>query len=345
MVLSVEWKRLDYVDIFRGFALFVMVSIQIFSFLWIYDIYRDYPYYVKEIDSVTWIPPSLLFTFVSGMSVYLLVMKRKDSDKSTWQIFREVVKRYGIYVLISLPFTWIMWNLNTYFAWDEAIQGIGLGAIFTAMIVLLFGKRINWAFALVPIFAFFQHFLLRHYQFASTVPADSLTIPSFLLNVSYRGWFSLINMIPLMISGIIFFKMIQENRPKIQLLMFGIGNLAVAGLLHFTIVPIDYYFRSFSYMFFAVGESSLICIALYMIYLNKNKIFEALLYPLKVFGKLSFFLYVGHYLLILKVLQITGLSDRLGEVASWMVTAVLMVFVFAVAKSYLEYKEMKKINA
>ena len=132
-------QRLEYVDIFRGIALLIMITIQIFNYLSVSSIYTTPPYYVGTINSVTWVPPSLLFTFVSGMSVFLLIRKKLDkNDRSRKQTFLEVFKRYGKYVLISLPFTIIMWNIGTYFGWEEAIQGIGLTAIITALFLIIF---------------------------------------------------------------------------------------------------------------------------------------------------------------------------------------------------------------
>ena len=81
-------KRLVYVDMFRGIAIFIMISIQIFDFLSRSSIYTTPPYYVSEINSVTWVPPSLLFVYVSGMSLYLLLAISDHKNKFV-NLFRQ----------------------------------------------------------------------------------------------------------------------------------------------------------------------------------------------------------------------------------------------------------------
>ncbi|HLC58926.1 MAG TPA: hypothetical protein VJH34_00180 [archaeon] len=354
-------QRLEYVDIFRGIALLIMVTIQIFDFLSVSSIYTTPPYYVDTINSVTWVPPSLLFTFVSGMSVFLLVKKRLFVNKLSGQrTFFEVFKRYGKYVLISLPFTTIMWNVGVYFGWNEAIQGIGLTAIFTAVFLIMFFKyfkKVNSTIGyttltfLIIIFSFLQSTvpkLLDNSTFASDFPRQPnlsyLNIPSLfgslVLNIFFRGWFSIANLFPMMLGGVILINLIHEDKSSHKKLMvISVAPLLLSVLLHLLGYNIDYYGRSFSLTFFSIGESALICFVTLFLYKKSTK--ESLFRIWNIittFGITAFFVYITHYLLILKMLEITALKDLLPDIYSWIITIPLVVSVYFLAKYYLKIK-------
>ena len=286
-------ERLEYVDIFRGIAIVIMVAVQIFDYLSVSNIYTNPPYYVEVINSGTLVPPPLLFTFVSGMSVFLLVRKRLEINKSTRKrTFLEIFRRYGKYVLISLPFTIIMWNIITYIGWEEAIQGIGLTAIFTALSLIIlykYIKRINSKIGyisliiLIIIFSFLQSMIpkmLDDSSLASIFPRQPnldntnffLIFGSLVLNAFFRGWFSITNLFPIMLGGIILINLINDDKISHKKLIF-ISSIPLlfSIFLHLLGYNIDYYRRSFAFTFFAIGEAALICSVIYLIYKKSAK--------------------------------------------------------------------------
>lgn len=344
--------RLEFVDIFRGIALLVMVTIQIFDYLSVSSIYTTAPYFVSLINSVTWVPPSLLFTFVSGMGVFLLVKKRIEiNNLSKRSTFWYVVKRYGKYILISLPFTIIMWDLSIFFGWNEAIQGIGLSAIFVALFLILFfkyAKNISktWyvvLIGLIVIFAYLQSVLplmidTSLTNFPRVIVDYSLVsvLGTTFLNAFFRGWFSVVNLFPLMLGGLLFINLIRNQASFKKLLLFGLSFLLVSIILHLFGDNINYYGRSFSLTFFAIGQSALICVLAYFVY--KKAFARKVLNFLKIFGFTAFFCYVFHYLFILKVLEITHLKDLLPDLYAWMVTIPLVLVVYVFARYYSKVK-------
>ncbi len=335
--------RLEYVDIFRGIPLLFMITIQIFDYLSVSDIYRTPPYYVSVINSVTWIPPSLLFTFVSGMSVFLLVSKRINVDNLThWETFFEVFKRYGKYVLISLPFTVIMWNIFVYLSWDEAIQGIGLCAIFTALFLLLFFKyfknisKVGYFILIffMILFAYLQSILPRIISHSG-----NFGVVDILLNALFRGWFSIFNLFPIMLGGVLLISLIKKESKYTKLISISFIFLLISVLLHLFGYKINYYERSFTFTFFAIGQSALICSFVYIVYNKfKNKFVENILNFFKVFGVTAFFVYVTHYLLVLKVLEVTRLKDLLPDFYAWIITIPLVLLMYVLARIYIKLR-------
>lgn len=346
--ISKKRFRLDYVDIFRGIALLIMVSIQIFDYLSVSSIYNTPPYYVKAINSVTWVPPSLLFTFVVGMSVFLMINNKLKFNLKKSQIVLDVIKRYGKYVLISLPFTLVMWNLKTYIGWEEAIQGLGLCAVFLGIFLLSFKKiPIKYLILIIIIFTYLQSFLPNYvnnlaifakYPRYPDLNGNGLTILiSVILNALIRGWFSIVNLFPIMLGGLIFIRLALKNKNISHLFLFSLSFLILSIVLDLIGLPIDYYGRSFSLTFFAIGESALICTLFYYLYKKKKGLI--IFKPLKVFGLAAFTIYIGHYLLILKVLELLKLKDLLPDLIAGLITLPLVIIVYFVAKAYLERKQ------
>ena len=352
-------QRLEHMDIFRGIALLIMVTIQIFDYLSVSSIYTTPPYYVGIINSVTWVPPSLLFTFVSGMSVFLLVKKKLyTNNKSRRWTFLEIFKRYGKYVLISLPFTIIMWNFGTYFGWEEAIQGIGLTAIFTALFLMVFLKynpKINskrsytFLIFIILVFGLLQSMIPRlidNSLFGSIFPRQPQDlgllslVGGLILNAFFRGWFSIANLFPIMLSGVILINLINEDKISDRKLIFiSTIPLLFSIILHLFGYNINYYERSFALTPFAIGQSALICSVTYALYKNSTKRYLLRIWNiLKIFGITDFFVYIFHYLVILKVLEITSLKDLLSDSYSWVITIPLVILVYFSAKYYIKIK-------
>jgi hypothetical protein len=321
-------QRLDYVDIFRGFALVVMISLHIFTTFSTSDIYTKTPYYIGALNSPTILPPPLLFTFVSGMSLFLFIQNRKDKMPKG-KIFFEAFKRYGKYILISLPFTVFMFGLNTYLTWNEAIQGIGLTAIFVALFLLLFRNPLT-LIASIFITSLLRVFLLSNVQLTGNLITDTL------MNSLFRGWFSVLNFFPLMIAGILFITLIKKNAPCKKLFIFSFAFLIFGIILHLIGSKIDYYDRSFAFTFAAIGWASLIYSVIYSIYKKseKSKFWDFF----KVMGIAAFFIYIMHFLFIIKPLQFFGIADRMNDLQSWLIAIPLVILVYIISKGYLKIR-------
>ncbi|MEA2004115.1 MAG: hypothetical protein U9O53_04095 [archaeon] len=343
-----RFKRLAYIDMFRGLALLVMITIQIFDYLSVSSIYTTAPYYVKTINSVTWIPPSLLFSFVSGMSIYVLISKIKSKGNARkLTILKDIIRRYGIYVLISLPFTTFMWNIETYLGWNEVIQGIGLTAIFAAAVLLFTPntkmKYINIA-VIIIIFAFLQSYLFYNIdaafpQYPRNIGLENLSIISLILNAFIRGWFSVVNILPIMLGGTLFIIMLKNEKNPKKIAIYSSIPLLISIIMHISGNPIDYYGRSSSLTFFAIGESAMMCSLIYYAY--TANIWNKTQNMLNVLGRTTIISYLGHYILILKVLELTHLKDIFPDIVAWIITIPLTIAVYYGAKMYLNWKKIK----
>lgn len=316
-------ERLEYVDVFRGVAILDMIILQIFDVLSKLNIYSDPPFYYAPLNWTSF-PPPLLFTFVAGMSVFLLTEKLQQNKESAPF---KVVKRYGFYVLISLPFTWFMWNLATYLSWNEAIQGIGLTAVFLSLI-LMAKPRNRDLLVMTLVFSGLQAALFYLTRGNSYGMATDV-----FLNALVRGWFSVANLLPLMLGGVLFFKLIRAEKLKSALIL-ALGFTIAGILLHLAGLKIDYYGRSFAFSIFAVGLAALVVLAVYAAW-SKYRINWR---PAAVLGQASFAIYIGHYLFMVKPLRLLGLADKLGDWISLALTIVLVIAIYFVVEYYLKLK-------
>ncbi|MFH0868797.1 MAG: hypothetical protein V1839_01070 [archaeon] len=318
-------ERLEYIDVFRGVAILDMIILQIFDVLSKLSIYSDPPFYYAPLNWTAF-PPPLLFTFVAGMSVFLLTEKLLQNKEKS--IPFKVVKRYGFYVLISLPFTWFMWNLATYLGWNEAIQGIGLTAIFLSLILMV-KPRVRNLLAMTLIFSGLQaalFYLTRGISYG--LAADTI------LNALARGWFSVANLLPLMLGGVLFFKLIKSGKIKAAWAM-AVAFTLLGIVLHLAGLKIDYYERSLAFSIFAVGLAALVVLAVYALWKRFRNINWR---PAIALGQASFAIYIGHYLFIIKPLRLLGLADKLGNWISLVLTIVLVIAIYFVVEYYLKLK-------
>lgn len=340
-------ERLQYVDGFRGLALFTMVIIQIFDALSVSSIYTTPPYYAATINSVTWFPPSFLFTFVTGMSCYLLLRSRKGRGLDGLALVWAVARKYGKYVVLSLPFAWIVFDIPTFLAWNEAIQGIGTGAIVVTLLYVGLDRsedldsRTGWlALGAIIVLGGIAQGRLNAWDtglVADPLHATNLAtgLLAFGANIGFRGWFSLVNLIPIMAGGTLFFFMLRDKGVRGTAMTGGLAMLVVAGL-HATVLPVDYYGRSITMTYFAVAECFLLFSGLYLLY--AHGIADRVRHWLGVFGKTAFVVYVGHYLLIINPLWKTGYADLLPDPHAWLLTVPLTAVVGIGAQKYLEHR-------
>ncbi len=266
-------KRIAWIDALRGFAVFFMIFTHLINVLSVHSIYTDPPYYSRFLDTpLPFIPsPPILFTFISGMCVYISMRKRNFSLKG----WIHIVKRYGSYILLSLLFTSFVFGFGTFLGWNEAIQGIGLTAIFFAALLLLpdaILAIIAISLAIANQFVWFE--------------CNSVACAPF-----FGGFFSVANLLPIMIAGYLFFKRKVDGR-------YGFILIFIALLLHLAGIPISYFQRTANYKLFAIGMAMVFA---YMIQAKPLRI-------LQNFGRLSVIPYVLHFVLIYKPIETLGIK-------------------------------------
>lgn len=328
--------RVTYVDGFRGLSLLIMVFIQIYDALSVTNIYTDPPFFINAIKTVTPWPPSILFSFVSGMSVYLLI-KNKLKNNTRWEVIKHVLKTYGLYIIISIPFTIFMWGTATYFQWNEAIQGIGVSAIIVALILLYLKPRDFELLISIPFITLARHFIQSSvlsdlFPYTPSLNEPITILGSTLINMLYKGWFSVLNIVPLMLAGILFYKATRKGFSK-KLIITSSMILLISLMLNFTILPIDYYAKSINMTFYGISISSVIFSLILLAYERKARFTNTL----TIAGKSTLFLYMGHNLLLLKPIYLFA-SDLLQEWLALLLTFPLTALFYLLAKKRLEYR-------
>ncbi len=310
---SHDHGRLTYIDALRGAAIIYMIGFEMFNFFSKTNTYTDPPYFIPQINSLTLLGPPILFCFVSGISVYLLTKKLQTTDMRPLQIAANVIGRYIRYIPISLALTWLMWDLDTFFRWNEAIQGIATAAIATSILIIIFSDRLAAFVILIPTLSFARHYLLTNHWMDPTY-----TFWGLIANVTYMGWFSLMNLIPMFLGGIIAHRLLTDGGVR-QVIIFGLAKLASATILHTSFGPIDYYRRSVAFSFYAIGAAT--CILLFIYWLVEGK---GRFRWLRVWGRASLLVYVGNYAILGKGLEIFGLAYTMSDSYSWVLTIVIM---------------------
>jgi hypothetical protein len=331
--------RVDYVDGFRGLTLLIMVFIQIYDSLAYSSIYTDPPFFIEAIHTVTPLPPSILFSFVTGMSVYLMIKNKLKKDTKA-NVIRKVLWTYGKYLLISIPFTTFMWGFSTYLEWNEAIQGIGLSAMITALIILCWKPKDYELLLSIPLLTITRHFLLLIQPLGELFPYHpplnniSLMLGSVFVNALYRGWFSVYNLLPLMFAGVLFYKATRKMRVN-KLLLISSIILIASLVINFTVMPIDYYGKNMSLTLYGIG-ACMVTFSLILMAYNKKKGFTK---ALTIAGLSSLFLYLSHNLLLLKWVYLFA-NNSLPEWLALTLSFPLTYAFYWLAKNRLKKKEL-----
>jgi len=335
-------KRLDYVDIFRGLPVLLMITHQLFNVFWVGSIYTTAPYFVSAIQSPTWYPWGYIFAFVSGMSVFLLFSRRIAVSRS--QAFMAIVKRYGIYILLSLPFTWFVFGITTFILWEEVLQGIGLGAIVVAGYLLFAQKWPAWLHWLIILaVAVLQQFLLGFVPYLDSLYPRVMPISEFfsfltsvLLNLSLRGWFSVINYFPFMLAGAVYVKWYMQKKPLKKLYVYALLPLLASILLHFTFIPIDHYGRTISLVLYGIGQTALFTTVLYHLYLKRFTLVNVFY----IFGRAAIFAYIAHFILFIKPIEVLGFADTQSELVAWICSLLLTGMLYVGSRWYLRARKL-----
>lgn len=327
--------RFDPIDIFRGIALLQMIVWQIFDFFYIKDIYTDAPYYISVFNMPINGIGVGLFAFIAGASVFVSLSHRDIHKKPA--IIKRFLKRYGGYILLSLVFSTIVFGFNIFYTWSEAIQGVGLAAL-AAGLLLLYTKS-AWIIGFIgAAIIIIQPWLRSLADSIVMFPTDFISVQilinviSMFLNSTVRGFFSLSHLLPIVLFGILLgVYIVKSKNPGRKSLMLGLLFSAVSLVLHYSFNAIDYYDRSISYIIFYIGLSYLLFALISYVKL-KSRI-------LSKFGQASLLVYVAHFLLIYKPLQLTGLEGTFHLLESWMFTLVLIAVLYFLLHLWLQNKQ------
>ncbi len=110
------------------------------------DFFINFPMYGQRwyyfLDLVNWVP---IFMFVSGLSVWLMVNKRLGSGFSRLEILVHGLKRYVFYIFLGLMLCLWCFTFQTFLDFNEILAAIGVYALVTLCVLLVFFSR-EWIF-------------------------------------------------------------------------------------------------------------------------------------------------------------------------------------------------------
>jgi len=361
-------KRVKSIDIIRGIAVVQMVFWQIFDFFAITDIYRDSPYFIKTFNAPLHFSVLVLFLSMSGASLYISISKRLKRGETKNKIFMHTLKRYGMLIFISLFFTTFVFDFCTFFRWEEAIQGIGLTAIVTSIIILGLSYDVETCrktillllltitfILLQPLRADYVWAVTRDHMFCNTNMDISQFPTSLLFNLSMRGFFSFTNLLPLMLVGILLGISLESGILKektFSVACLGVLLIAVAIIMNLY-SAIDFYARSYSSLLLEIGIAiSLFSIVEYIINTKTdgltNNLTKNIFNFFIPFGMSSLVAYFGHFILVYKLLQImaiyTGvqLIGTMSPATSGALSLLLVLFFHKVTAKWIKMKQKSK---
>ena len=334
-------ERLQYVDVFRGIAILVMIFFHFIHVLSPVNVYTDFPYYLESLGIFSFPPPPFLFLFVAGMSAYLLVTRRKEQDKTVPEIVQNVVVKYGRYVAISLPFTVLVFGLGTWLAWEEALQGIGLTIIVLSLLYLL--VPFNWftGMGMMTVAAVLQaQRTLLFETVTGILPATTNNIVNeagmLVWNATFGGYFSVMNLLPFAIGGLFTIRFLHREEQPNRVLIMGIVLTAVSVLLSVAGYSLKFYARDVPLGFFGAGTSMLIYYSIYQVWERYRDV--SVFRILASFGRMAFLVYIWSWILVIKGTQIAGLSGVLTHGQAYIASTVITGSIVIVATRYEVYR-------
>lgn len=344
-------ERIQYVDVFRGVAILVMIFFHFIHTFAPVNVYADFPYFIEDIGVVPFIesfgmfifpPPPYLFLFVAGMSSYLLVTKRRSDGFDPLQIARNVAQRYGFYVLISLPFTWFVFDLGTWLAWEEALQGIGVTIIVLALLYIKVDLTLVTGLAALTVSAVLQAYRLSIHEWVTgVVPATGVGavdwIGVFLWDAVFGGYFSVTNLLPFAIGGLLMIRLLYEWEQPRRALYLSTGLIVVAFVLVALGRSLHFYQRDVPLAFFGVGGAMLIYCGVYWLWTRygEHRAFDVM----AVFGKLAFLVYIWTWILVIKVAEVAGIAGTFGHGEAYVVSIVVTVLTVYASLRYYTFRQ------
>ena len=337
-------ERISSIDIFRGFAILQMIFWQIFDFFAKVDVYKDVPYYIPIFNMPVHGTGVAFFAFISGTSAYIALSRKLNKNAGKKEIIKHLIKRYGGYILLSLFFTTFVLGFKTFYIWNEAVQGIGLATLVAALVILLFRSKFVLA-ALSLTIILTQPFLRQFIEnnlVIQNFPENPILFHivqnavSLFFNFTLRGFFSLSNLLPIALFGIVLSHFLLEpNKKRVIKVSLALGMIftLISIFLHFSINQIDYYNRSSSYLLFYIGLSFLLfsLIEFLLKKFEKNSISDILI----LFGKTSIVAYLVHYIFIYKLLDILNYESVFDSTISYFFAIISVIAIYLICRIWL----------
>ena len=334
--------RLQYVDVFRGLAILLMIFFHFIHVLSPVNVYTDFPYYLESLGVFSVPPPPFLFLFVSGMSVYLFVTRRRGQGTSTVRIAQNVFVKYGRYVAISLPFTVLVFGLPTWLAWEEALQGIGVTIIVLSLLYLL--VPFNWVtgLGLMTVAAVLQaERTLLFEAITGTLPAPTNSVVNgmgmLVWNALIGGYFSVTNLLPFAIGGLVTIRFLHRQEQPHRVFVMGVGLTIVSLLLAMSGFSLKFYTRDLPLGFFGAGTSMLIYYGVYRVWqlYSDTTAFTSL----AAFGRMAFLVYIWSWILIIKGVQAARFEGVLTHGQAYIASTVITGCIVAISVRYATYRQ------
>lgn len=337
-------KRLPYVDVFRGVAILIMIFFHFIHTLAPVNVYADFPYFLESLGIFSFPAPPFLFLFVAGMSSYLLVTKRRNEGYSRKETAKNVVRKYGRYVLISLPFAWIVFGLETWLAWEEALQGIGLSIIILALLYQFVDLDIYTGAVTMFISAVLQsQRTLIFNKLTAILPVihNELIVGAGMLlwNAFFGGYFAVTNLLPFAIGGLLMIKLLYERETPRIALFLGAGFTVFSFLLTVAGYSLQFYARDVPLGFYGAGTAMMIYYAVYWIWEQHPD--AAVFEVLSTIGKLAFLIYVWSWIAVIKVAEVVGLTGTIPHLQAYIFS---FFITGGVVVSALQYARFRRIN-
>ncbi len=344
-------ERIQYVDVFRGIAILVMIFFHFIHTFSPVNVYADFPYFIEDIGAVPFIdsfgmfmfpPPPVLFLFVAGMSSYLLVTKRRSQGVEPVPIAKNVAVKYGRYVLISLPFAWFVFDLQTWLAWEEALQGIGVTIIVLALLYLVVDLTVFTGLTAMTLSAVLQAY--RETLFAvvtGVVPGTGNGVVDaaglFVWDAVFGGYFSVTNLLPFAIGGLLMIRLLYEwERPR-RAVLLGAGLIVVSLVLVMAGRSLHFYHRDVPLAFFGTGSAMLIYCGVHWLWNQypEHRVFDVM----GVFGRVAFLVYIWTWILVIKVAEVSGVAGTMGHAEAWIASGVITGLTVAASLQYYAFRQ------
>ena len=274
---------------------FFSKDFQMYGYTWYYFL-----------DFVNWVP---LFMFISGMSGWLMVNKRLSSGLSRWKILFHGLKRYGSYIFLGLLLCLWCFNFQTFLDLNEILVAIGVYALVTLCLLLVFFSR-EWIFVPLAFVIYQSSFWFRY-----------------LLEFQFYPFYLIL---PLFFLGTFSAKLIIKKRLK-KLILFEFLLLVIIVILAFLSDDFSYVRASLGFVVFNV----FLIVVLFAIVnsFQRMKILNVFSFA----GRNALFFYVFHFAVWFKLAVSLDISQTFDWPSSILLTclSVAVIFLFAYLKSRL----------
>lgn len=303
-------SRINAADVVRGFAVLWMVLFQVLDFFSKdFNLYGPMWYYF--LDYVDWLP---IFMFVSGVSIWIMVDKRMSAGSSRRAILFHGLKRYSSYILLSLLLCLWVFNLQTFLNLNEILGAIGVYAVATLCLLLLFFNR-EWLFIPSSFIVYGLAFWFK----------DSLGFQF------YPFYWTL----PQFFLGVFSAKLIIKKSLR-KLSLFEL-------FLLITIVILVFLGDGFSYVAKSLGFVVLNVFLVVLTFIALNSLSNIRVGLLSFAGRNALFFYAFHYAVLYKL----AVSFDIGHTFDWLssisITCIGIVIIFISA--YLKPELLRHIRA